>query len=255
MEQLTPVLVVAAIALVAAGGWSWHQQHQRALEAGIARLIARHDGWHRQAWPAGVQPELLVGRFAATPRGDRRYGIERALGGPLQVELAGREETCEVACLRWYHERRRTQRSSGRTRTRYERRTDLLVLCQLPVHTHRKVSITPESVFGRIGLTRGGTQVESEEFNRRFRVEGRDSTLLIRLLDAQLQAELLEGFVGRTIELSDDLLVLAGEPDHRDATLPRALAAYPALLEDLRRLLRAVPASFWRALGHQPEGR
>lgn len=232
--------------------WVVQQRHRRRVRAALNRFLARHDGWHLQAWPCGVDAEQLVSRFDATPRGDRRYGIESAVGGPAKVELAGTTVTCQVACFIWFHERRHTNRSSsGPTRTSFERRTEVIVMCQLPVHTHRAVSIRPESLLGRVGLRRDGEQLESEAFNRRFRVEGRDRSLVVTLLDAGLQELLVAEYGGRGLELSDDLLVLSGEPTHRDRSLAGVAQTYPAILQDLTRLLRRIPASFWRALGFE----
>lgn len=245
--DLGPLLaVVAAVLLVA---WVLQQRHRRRQQAALARFIARHEGWHRQAWPCGIQPDLLVGRFAAMPRGDRRYGVEHAVGGPLDLEVDGRTTTCQVACFQWFHEqRRRSHNRRGMHRTTYVRRRELVVLCQLPVHTHRSVSIGPESMLGRIGLTRGGAQLESESFNRRFRVEGRDRELVVRLLDAQLQELLVRAYAGRSIEFSDDLVALSGQPEHQDDSLVGIVRTYPAVLQDLTRLIRDIPHSFWRAL-------
>ncbi len=241
------ILVLGAVVLLAA--WAVQERQRRQEKAALARFLGRHAGWHRQAWPCGVRPDMLVGRFAAMPRGDRRYGVEQAVGGPLELEVDGQAVVCEVACFRWFHERRRRSRNSrGMSTTSYERQRELVVLCQLPVHTHRSVSIGPESILGRIGLTRGGAQLESDAFNRRFRVEGRDRELVVRLLSAQLQEVLVTSFTGRSIEFSDDLLALSGTPDHQDTSLAGVVRTYPALVQDLRRLLRGIPHSFWRAL-------
>lgn len=229
--------------------WAVQRHQRRELQAALHRFVERHEGWHLQAWPCGVPAEQLVGRFDATPRGDRRYGVEAAVGGPLEVQINGTPVTCQVGCYVWFHEQRQTSRSNGRTTRSYQRHTDLVVMCQLPVHTHRAVSIQPESILGRVGLTRAGEQLESDAFNRRFRVEGRDRTLVVTLLDAGLQELLSAEYGGRGIEFSDDLLVLSSEPTHRDRSLAGVAETYPAILQDLRRLLQRIPPPFWRALG------
>lgn len=230
-----------------------HAAHRRrAIHQAIGKLVRRHDGWHRQAWPCGQQPDLLVGRFAATPRGDRRYGVRYAVGGPTELEIAGTASVCEVAFLEWFSEARRHGRSRRGHRTRYEERTDLVALARLPVHIPRKIAIGPESLLGRTGLTRGGAQLESDAFNRRFRVEGEARTLVVQLLDANLQQVLLDAFGRRGVEFSDELLVLSGKPTHRDPTLRHLVGSYPAMHQDLGQLCRAIPAQFWRALGWRP---
>lgn len=241
-------LVIGLGAVGAAVIWGVQRHQRRELEAALARFLARHEGWHRQAWPCGVPAEQLVGRFESTPRGDRRYGVETAVGGPVELRINDTPVTCQVSCYVWFHERRQTNRSNGRAGRSYQRRTDLVAMCQLPVHTHRSVSIQPESILGRVGLSRSDEQLESEAFNRRFRVEGRDRTLVITLLDAGLQELLSSEYAGRGIEFSDDLLVLSGEPTHRDRSLAGVAETYPAILQDLDRLVERIPPPFWRAL-------
>src|SRR5690606_14705899 len=94
----------------------------------------------------------------------------------------------------------------------------------------------------------GDQQLESEEFNRRFRVEGSDERLTLRFLDAAMQHRLLTRAVGRSIHLQGDLLVLGGSPDHRDGSLPGVIGELPATLQDLTGLLRAVPSQLWRSV-------
>jgi hypothetical protein len=246
------LVAVAAIVAMAADGSRRHRA--RATVRSLGRFVERHPGWHRQAWPAGLTVDLLAGRFAATPRGDRRYGVEHAVGGPVDLELGGVTVTCQVSCLRWWHEQQGRRRSRYGTRTMtYERRSELLVLCQLPVHTHRGIRVLPSSLLGRVGLTREGTQLESDAFNRAFVVEGRDPTLTVTLLDAGVQELLAGDYRDRGIELSDDLLVLSGAPTHRDRSLVGVVQTYPAILQDLTRLLRHVPPAFWRQLGLDPQ--
>ena len=250
-----PWLVFGVLGVAMVISWSVQRHQRRELREALNRFVDRNEGWHLQAWPCGVHAEQLAGRFEATPRGDRRYGVESAVGGPAEVEIAGTTVSCQAACFVWFHERRRTQRSRGRhARNTYERRTELVAMCQLPVHTHRAVSIRPESALGRVGLTRSGQQLESEAFNRRFRVEGRDRALVVTLLDAGLQELLAAEYGSRGIELSDDLLVLSGEPTHRDRSLAGVAQAYPAILQDLTRLIRSITPAFWRALGFERPG-
>lgn len=54
-------------------------------------------------------------------------------------------------------------------------------------------------MFAKLGLGgRGDMQLESEEFNRRFRVEvaDQDQPIVVRLLDAAFQQTMLDRFVG-----------------------------------------------------------
>lgn len=249
MTDLPPALLVAVIALLAGGSWIWQRVLRRRRQESYQRLLRRDPSLSATTTPCGLGRRALVGRFASTPRGDRRYGLRYGVTGPLTCRVAGRETSLEAASFEWFHEQRRTSRSAnGHTRTTYDEQRTPVTLVRLPVRVPDRILLRPESVLGRIGLTRGGHQLESDGFNRRFRVEAGDRTLTVQLLDAGLQHRLAEEFAGRTVELVGDLLVLAGEPDHRDDSLVGVVGTLPAMRQDVQRLLDAVPAQFWRAV-------
>ena len=244
----SPVGLGLLIAAGIAGGIVvWWQQH-RTREA-FRKLLARNPAWLRTATPCGYPTSMLVNRFAPTPRGDRRYGIRYGIEGPLQVQIAGEDVTCTASCFEWWYERRRRRRGRHGHGVTYDKQRELAIAVKLPTPAPRAVRIGPESVLGRIGLTRGGEQLESSEFNRRFRVESDDPTLTVQLLDAQLQHDLVERFSGRSIEISDDLLVIGGRPDHRDDSLAGVIGYLPAVQMDARTLLARIPDQFWRTIG------
>jgi hypothetical protein len=249
LAALVPVLLVIAVIGGIVGSFVYAHRRKRAKEASLEQLLARHPGWMRVHTPCGLTSQALQDRTAATPRGDRRCGVRWGIGGPLTLPVGGQDTTCEASFFQWFSEERHTSRSSnGSTTTRYREVRETVGLVRLPV-TCPPVRIGSESLFGRMGLTRGGEQVESSEFNRRFRVDGQDRTLTVQLLDANLQQELLERFQGRSIDLTADLLVLGGRPDHRDDSLRGVVGEFPAVRQDLERLIRQVPAQFWRAIG------
>lgn len=247
MDDLLALLPFVLV-VVAAGGalwWAWY--HRKQLREGLVRLTER-DGLTPTVAPAGLDASQLVDRSGATPRGARRYGVEHGVTGPATAQLAGEDVEVELAAFQWWFE----ERVRDRNRTRYRRRTRTVALARLPVTAPGWVRVGPESVFGRIGLTRGGEQLESDQFNRRFRVEGSDPTLTVQLLDARLQHHLLEVGTDRTLDLSGELAVLGGSPTHRDPTLPGVVGELPAVRQDLLTLLRTCPDAFWRACGGRP---
>jgi hypothetical protein len=124
-----------------------------------------------------------------------------------------------------------------------------VALVRLPTPVQQHVLLRPETVLGRVGLGRGGHQLESSEFNRRFRVECGDRTLTLHLLDARMQELLAVHYPGRSVEFRGDLLALVGRPTHRDTSLEGTIGELPAVRQDAARLLAAVPPSFWRAVG------
>ncbi|MFP4635409.1 MAG: hypothetical protein ACLFRD_06080 [Nitriliruptoraceae bacterium] len=242
------IIVLIVVGLIVVGGVRWWRR--RRIRESLQQLLARDPSWRRTDSPCGWPPSMLAGRFSPTPRGDRRFGVDHGIEGPLTAELAGAEATCTASCFQWWYERRRVRSSSqhGR-RVTYDTQREVAIAVELPVPVPRAVRIGPESILGRVGLTAGGQQLESEEFNRRFRVEADDPNLAVQLLDAALQHELVASFAGRSVELSDQLLVIGGSPDHRDESLTGVIGELPALQLDARRLISRIPDQFWRAVG------
>ncbi|MFU8839402.1 MAG: hypothetical protein ACNA8R_01615 [Nitriliruptoraceae bacterium] len=243
------LVVLAVVAAVV--GVVWYQQaRKRRIEASLEALLARDPRWRRDTTLCGRGAEQLAGRCPATPRGDRRYGLEHVVAGPLDVVALGAPRTCWASCGIWWYEQEHTSTdSNGRTSRTYSRTDVPVTAVALPVAVPTEIAIGAESLFGRIGLTRGGQQVESDAFNRRFRVRGGDPALTIQLLDAQLQHHLLEHYPKRSLWLAGDLAVIGGDTDRADPSLYGPIRALPGLQADAVDLLGRVPAQFWRAVG------
>lgn len=207
--------------------------------------LALRDGLRPTVVPCSLTPDDLASRFAVTPRGDRRYGLEYGLTGPLEVTLAGARYTLECAMFRWWWEVPRRRGESQHV----DRRQEAVVVVRLPVHVPSRLLVRPESVLGRLGLRQDDQQLESSEFNRRFRVEARNRTLAVHLLDARLQAMLARDFDGRSLEIADDLLLVAGPPIAGDPALAGFIGDLAGLRSDMQRFLETVPGAFWRAVG------
>ncbi len=241
-EALVLALVVGAgIALAAAAS----QRRRNKRKSDDFYALALRDGLRPTVVPCSLSPDDLASRFAVTPRGERRYGLEYGLTGPLEVTLAGTPYTLECAMFRWWWE---VPRRRGDSR-HVDRRQEAVVVVRLPVHVPSRLLVQPESVLGRLGLRHDDQQLESSEFNRRFRVEARNRTLTVQLLDAQLQAMLARDFDGRSLEIADDLLLVAGPPTAGDPNLAGFIGDLAGLRSDMQRFLETVPAAFWRAVG------
>ena len=240
------LVAMAAIAVV----MTW--QRRRAIEVSFARLLERDPRWQATTTPCGYDADALAGRFAPTPAGDRRYGYEHAIEGPLEVEIGGETVAFRTSCFRWWSERARTTGSQRQQRPSYATERRLAVLIELPATVPAPIRVGPEHVLGRVGLTPASDRSESPEFDERFRVEGEDHHLIAQLLDARLQHELVERFPGRSVELSGRLLVLGGDPAHRDQSLAGPIGQLPAAVVDARHLLDQVPDPFWRTIGVGP---
>jgi hypothetical protein len=242
------VIALVVVGLVGAAVlYGSHLKRQRKRQA-LQRLLAREPSLVVTAAPCGLGADTLPHRLAGLPAGARRCGVRWGVTGPLPVTLSGTAQTAECAAFQWWWEERTTQRTQHGTRTTYVEKRTTAALLRLPVHVPDAIVLRPESVLGRVGITRGGHQLESSEFNRRFRVECRDRTLTLHLLDANLQQLLTAHFPGRTRERRGDLLALVGTPDHRDPTLEGVIGELPAVRQDLARVAAAIPPPFWRAL-------
>jgi hypothetical protein len=243
------VIALVVVALFGAAVlYGSHLKRER-KRASLQRLLDREPSLALTGAPFGITPDLLPHRLAALPAGARRSGLRWGVSGPLTVTVAGSPRAAECASFQWWWEERRTQQTQHGTRTTYVEKRTTAVLLRLPVPVPDDLVLRPESVLGRVGITRGGHQLESSEFNRRFRVECRDRTLTLHLLDANLQRLLTTDFPGRTLELRGDLLALVGSPDHRDPTLEGVVGELPAVRQDLARVVAAIPPAFWRAVG------
>lgn len=249
--DLVGVLIVLGV-LAFAGFGIYEFLRRRKKREDLEKLVARDPRLSRTVIPCGLRPDQLAWWCRALETGARNYGAEFGVEGPLRVDLGeSHPDELTVAAFRWWWEvesRNRNSRSGTVTRS-YSKRYLPVALVKLPLHLERRIMIRPESALGRVGLTRGGRQVESSEFNRRFRVESNDDQLVLYLLDANLQQLLVEQFEGRTIELFGELLLVGGSPTHRDDSLTGVIGELPAMRQDAHRILREIPAAFWRQVG------
>jgi hypothetical protein len=240
-------ILVLAVLAIAAVAYANHRKHVRKRES-LQRLLDRDPDLRRTETPCGLDVATLPS-FAGIPRGDRRRGIRYGVEGPSSMQPGGQPTRLPCAAFQWWWEERQTTQTQQGTQTSYSERRTTVAIVRLPTPVPDRIVLRPESVLGRVGLTRGGQQVESSEFNRRFRVECQDRTLSLHLLDARMQELLLTAFAGRSVELRGDLLVLVGRPDHRDASLEGVVGELPAVRQDAARLVGAIPPPFWRAVG------
>ncbi len=239
---LLPFLLVGLLAVVGLLGIHLHRQRrQRAWD----RLVTRDPALEPTAAPLGWDRHRLQATCASLPEGDRRYGLELGVEGPVTTTVSGQRAVLPCAAFRWWYEQRRHDQQHSH---RYRTRRTTVAIARLPAAVPTPVRIGPESVLGRLGVTRGGRQLESSEFNRRFRVECPDDRFAVLLLDADLQATLLDAYQGRSVELIGDLVVLEGTPAHRDGSLGSVVGQLPAVRQDLGRLVAALPSQLWRQL-------
>ena len=243
--ELVVLFVLVGLGILAFAWW-----RQRQLAASHAMLLQR-DGLSSTSTPCGWTAGDLV-QLRACPRGDRRYGIDHGVTGPVEIAVAGGGRShAECAAFVWWWEEKRTNRdATGHSSTSYHRQARVVGALRLPADVPR-VSIAPEGVLTRWGLGgRGDFQVESEEFNRRFdvRLADAEDALVIRLLDPGLQAFLLDGYAGRHLELAGDVLLIAGDPPGCDPDFFGEVGELPVARRDVVAVAGAIPESFWRGL-------
>lgn len=255
-------LWVLAAGVVATGGYRLYRWLlARRKREDLDKLLARDPTLEYTVLPFGMRADQLGWWCKGLPDGDRNSGLRYAVEGPMRADLGpAMPESYPVAAFQWWWEVQRRDRTDDvRTGFRrpgfgsgsysYSERRVPAALIQLPVHVHSRVMIEPESALGRVGLVRMGHQFESAEFNRRFRVEALEPELALALIDANFQQLLVENFPSFTIEIFGELLLVAGTPDHRDESLTGVIGLLPALRQDAHRILRAIPAAYWRAVG------
>lgn len=250
-----PLLGLGALVAIGVGLWNRHQRRKK--RADLDRLLARDPRLEYTVLPCGLRNDEIGWWCRALETGDRNNGVRYAVQGELQTDLGpGLPSELTVAAFEWWWEEEYKDRSQNRlgTRTRYRKRRTTAALVKLPITVDNRVMIEPESVLGRVGITRGGHQFESAEFNRRFRVEAMEQSLALALVDANFQQLMVEHFPDRTVELFGSLLVVEGTPSHRDESLTGVIGELPAVRQDAHRILRAVPAAYWRAVGAVERG-
>jgi len=265
-----PLLLVGLVVAVAFAIFERHRRKQK--KADLDRLLQRDPRLSYTVIPCGLRNDELAWWCRGLPAGDRNNGVRYAVEGPLRIDLGpGLPDELTVAAFQWWWEEERRdpdRRNRGlggfglRTRSgatlghrRYAENKTPAAVVQLPVTVDNRVMIRPESLFGRAGITRGGHQFESDAFNRRFRVEAMEQGLALALIDANFQQLMVENFPDQTVEIFGSLLLVAGEPTHRDDSLTGVIGALPALRQDAHRILRAVPPAYWRAVGAIDRGR
>jgi hypothetical protein len=248
-------LVVILGALGMGGAALYEHRRRRKKRADLDRRRARSPGLTYTVIPCGLRNDELAWWCQGLPTGDRNNGVRWAIEGPMTLDLGpGMPTELTVATFQWWWEeerrdRRRTDRGTMTTRRRYAKRTTPAAVVKLPLTVDNRVIVRPESVLGRVGITRDGHQFESAEFNRRFRVEAMEHNLALALVDANFQQLMVEHFPDQTVEFFGALLLVAGTPTHRDESLTGVIGHLPALRQDANQILRAVPPAYWRAVG------
>lgn len=169
MSALVVVLVVVAV--VAAGLWAWRQdQRRRATLAEFAR---------NRGWLYVDEDSSLTRRYTFAPfgQGDRRHA---------RNVLRGQQSGHGLVAFDYSYRTRSDSRNNGTTH-RY-------AVCALSLPGPLPLlQVTPENLLTRFGNALGlaDIELESEDFNRRFRVHANDPKFASDVLTARTMQLLL----------------------------------------------------------------
>ena len=222
MEPFLPVLLVLLVAAAVAWGvWRAHQQRRARYLAFAAE----------RGWSYTPRDDSWVDRFAGEPFG---RGSSRRASHVLRGSYGGREAVV-------FDYRYVTSSGAGQAQTTQTHRFSVCAL-QLPVPLPR-LELTGENVLTRLAGALGidDVELESEDFNRRYRVRADDRRFAYDVLHPRAMEQLLA--------LPTLNLRLSGA----DAVLwdrgTWALEDVPDRLAVLARFVDGIPAYVWTDRG------
>jgi hypothetical protein len=222
LDGLFPALMVLAFVAVTAGGWWLQSRRQKALQAWVAGI-----GW---TW-VGADPALVT----------------RWQGQPFGVGTARRATDAVLGTFGPYRALSFTYgwtTGSGKNRARH---TAHVVALALPTYLPR-LQLTADGLGAKIATALGGQDIEfeSDDFNRRWRVEANDPKFAHDVLHPRLLERLAAPqtpHVGIRIE-GTDILAWASGPTDTDRLAP--------VLGTLRAVVDATPRFVWLDHGYDP---
>jgi hypothetical protein len=218
VEPFVPLLLI--LVLTGAGGWLlWHLERERR-----ARYVAFAQ---ERGWTYTPRDNTLVRQFRGEPFG---RGSARRASHVLRGQYGGREAVV-------FDYRFVTRSSDGQQQTTQTHRFTVCAL-RLPAALPR-LELTAENPLTRLAGALGfdDVELESEDFNRRYRVRSDDRRLAYDVLHA------------RTIEQLLALPTLNLRLDGADAVLwergTTSLPDVPARLAVLSQLVDGIPSYVW----------
>jgi hypothetical protein len=212
-----------AAVLAALVWWGWYSAKQRRE---LLHQFALGHGW---TWTA--RDDSWAGRFEGAPFGQ---GDHREAANVLAGDFRGRP----MVAFDYSYQTHSTDSEGRRSTT-----THRFAICALGLPASvPSFSLTPESLLGRVGTMLGmqDIELESEEFNRRFRVRCDDAKLAYDLLPPRTMETLLARPALHVRLLGADALCWE-DGSHSPAELI-------ARLDTLAALLDGVPAYVWTDL-------
>jgi hypothetical protein len=218
---LVVVIVLLVLGVAAYISW-WQAKKRRELFQGFAQS---------QGWTWTARDDSWVDRFPGTPfqEGDHKKALN-----VLQGQFRGRA----LVAFDYSYQTHSTDSKGNRQTT-----THRYALCAIGVAAYLpRLELVPESVFGRLGTALGmqDIELESEDFNRRYRVRCANPKFAYDVLPPRtMQALLAREALHLRLEGSDALCWEDGR--HSPAQLL-------ARLDALTTLLDGIPEFVWNDL-------
>ena len=208
-------LVIAFAVWIAVRSYRREQQRIASLAA-----LALSKGWQFSA----ADPFGLTERWEGDPFGE---GYDRVASNVLSGEVGGRPA---IAFDYEYKEDSRDSNGNRQTTTHHYAVCALAMPCPLP-----GLTVTPEGLFSRLGNLLGmqDIELESEEFNRTFRVRCRDPKLASDVLSPRTMQLLLSAgkmhfrFAGVDVVCWEDGSLYPTDVLNRLAVLSGVVAGVP----------------------------
>lgn len=223
MPEAGVVLLFVAFAAIALAAWWWQQELKRRRIAALTR-IARGLGFqYSERDPFG----LLSLPFALLDRGKGR-GVENVLWGEL--------DGAKVRSFDYWYYEEHTDAKGHRSRT-YHRFS--CSVAELPAACPHHLSVGRENLLTRIasGVGFHDIELESEEFNREFRVKASEQKFAYEVLDGPMMAWMLSHGGDHGFEIGGKwAMVSCGR---------LAPAEVPAMLALLRQFRARIPRVVW----------
>ncbi len=218
---LVLVAIATVVGLVVWAAVAAYQKNKRRVAALYNLTLAK--GWQF----SGTDPYNLPARWDDAPFGK---GYARRAQNVITGEVAGHHM---IGFDYTYKEDSRDSNGNSTTTTYHYAVCALAMPCALP-----ELQVAPEGVFSRLGIMLGmeDIELESEDFNRRFRVRCPDPKLAMDVLSPRTM-ELLLGvgkihfrFAGHEIVDYETGSLTAADLLNRTAVLAKVLAGVPAFV-------------------------
>ena len=221
MRGVVLLWVLGGAGVAVAAWYAWRREQQRRQ---VIMTFARGKGWAYRS-----RDDALADRWTGPPFGE---GSRRRTANVLD----GRWAELPMTAFDYSYQ---TQSSDGRGNTTTQTHRFAVCVLHLPGWLP-SLSVVPETLFSRIGnlLTGDDIELESEDFNRRFRVRAGDRRFASDVLTPRTMELLLARRPLRWRVSGADIICW----DDGELTVPRLLEAAATLAD----VVAGIPSFVWK---------